>query len=52
MGFDFTEDLLGWADVDLAPVSLRNEGAADVIKLRLPAEFDSPRRLFLRMRTE
>ena len=52
VGFDFTEDLLGWADVDLAPVSLRNEGAADVIKLRLPAEFDSPRRLFLRMRTE
>lgn len=52
VGFDFTEDLLGWAGVDLAPVSLRSDGAEDVIKLRLPAEFDSNRRLFLRMRIE
>lgn len=52
VGFDFTENLLGWAGVDLAPVSLRNEGAADVIKLRLPQEIESNRRLFLRMRTE
>ena len=52
VGFDFTEDLLGWAGVEPAPVSLRSEGAEDVIKLRLPAEFESNRRLFLRMRTE
>ena len=52
VGFDFTEDLLGWTRADMVPVSLRNEGAADVIKLRLPEDLDSNQRLFLRMRTE
>lgn len=52
VGFDFTENLLGWAGVDLTPVSLRNQGDEDVIKLRLPEEIEPSRRLFLRMRTE
>ncbi|MGD9611923.1 MAG: hypothetical protein AB7V22_03390 [Kiritimatiellia bacterium] len=55
VAFDFTENLLapaGWGRAGMVPVSLRSEGAADVIKLRLPEEFESSQRLFLRMRTE
>ena len=55
VAFDFTENLLapaGWIRAGMVPVSLRNEGAADVIKLRLPEDVESNRRLFLRMRTE
>lgn len=53
--FDFTDNLLaptGWNRAGLVPVSLRSENEADVIKLRLPEEIESSRRLFLRMRTE
>lgn len=55
VGFDFTEDLLapaGWNRAGMVPVSLRREGAAAVIKLRLPQEIELNRRLFLRMRAE
>jgi hypothetical protein len=52
---EFTENLLGtgtWRSHGLAPVSFRREGAADLVKVRLPTDAAEQRMLFLRMKTE
>ena len=53
VSFEFTENLLGsWSHDGVAPVSLRREGAADQIKLRLPEGAFANQRIFLRMKAE
>ena len=52
LGAEVLGDGLKLLRAGMVPVSLRSEGAADVIKLRLPEDLDSNQRLFLRMRTE
>ena len=55
IAFEFTEDLLqpgGWRNQGVAPVSLKQIGVDNLIKLRLPEGVSTNETIFLRMKTE